>query len=123
MNQIIKNNNNEVNLSKEIFWKYMLIAQDMSGKTLLNETSKFYYESLKHLTNQQYVDAIIQVMREKKYPTLPMIGDIFDKVNHKPDIKDISRMRFTSQETFDKWNEIQNNKYELIHDGHIKLKD
>ena len=123
MNQIIKNNNNEVNLSKEIFWKYMLIAQDMSGKTLLNETSKFYYESLKHLTNQQYVDAIIQVMRENKYPTLPMIGDILDKVNHKPDIKDISRMRFTSQETFDKWNEIQNNKYELIHDGHIKLKD
>ena len=112
----------ECNLSKEVFWKYMLIAMDMTGKQLLNETSKFYYESLKHLTDDVYVKAIEKTLKNKKYPTMPMIGDILDNVDHYEE-DDISNLVFTSEFLFNCFNLAHGRKYTYDKEsGRIKLK-
>jgi hypothetical protein len=109
----------DIKLSKQVFYKQWLIILDICNKNILNETSLFYYNELKHLTEEEYLKAIQKTLREKKYPNIPLLGEILENVSSNT-LNTLNTSHTYSEEDFKRLN-INGLYVRCLESGYIKL--
>ena len=109
----------DIKLSKQVFYKQWLIILDICNKNVLNETSLFYYNELKHLTEEEYLNAIQKTLREKKYPNIPLLGEILENVSSNT-LNTLNTSHTYSEEDFKRLN-INGLYVRCLESGYIKL--
>jgi hypothetical protein len=67
----------ENNMSKEQFFKSWSLALEILDKKFSSDVAEFYYETFKHISFDKFNLAIKEILRYKKYPSIPLPNEIF----------------------------------------------